>query len=459
MSVPLQLRTIDTLLQQGQQQQALTNARQLAADITARSDSSVSWLGQLALQLSTLQQFSDAATLYQRAIALKADDATLHYNYATMLRVCGELKQAEQQLDIAIKLNPDDAEAWQLRSGLGKQTAVSNHVNELKQQLSRSDLSAKARVHLQYALAKELEDLADYQASFAALKHGADLRRRHINYDIQQDVAVMQSIVANFNRPFFARPASGCDTDEPIFVVSLPRAGSTLLERFLGSSEQVHLAGELNNFARCLQQQLQQQFPGWRPASKVAMVEQSRQLDFAQLGQRYLDSTRPHTGQSRYFVDKLPLNFLYVGLIHRALPNARIIHVKRQPLDHCYAMYKHLFADAYPFSYQLSELAQYYHAYQQLMQHWQQVLPGVIHDVRYEELVTTPEPCVQALYQHCRLPWSADYLAFHQQNRQASATGSASQIRQPLYRSSVERWRCYEKELDPLQHALQGLAL
>jgi tetratricopeptide (TPR) repeat protein len=430
-------------------------ALQLADSLCQAPPADAEFLSELALECSQLKRFGQAAQLYQQALTLQGENATLLYNYATMLRFCGQLDKAEQMLDKAIALQPLDTDAWHLRSSLRKQQASNNHCPGLTDMLQQQDLSPKQRVQLHYALAKELEDLTQYPQSFAQLQAGATLRRQHINYQLADDLVIMQRIQQQFSANFFqqARPA-GCNNAEPVFIVSMPRAGSTLAERMLGCDGQVQLAGELNNFASQLSRlcQLNQQQTVAKP-DRSALVQQATKLDFATLGQAYIDSTRPLTGRHKHFVDKLPLNFLYVGLIHLALPRARIIHVQRNPIDHCYAIYKHLFADAYPFSYQLDELAQYYQAYQALMAHWQHCLPGVVHTVQYEALVSQPEETSQALYQHCGLKWTKDCLQFHQHNQQASTTGSASQIRQPLYKSSVARWRCYQAELAVLTRA------
>lgn len=441
----LLLRRLHCLQRCGHTALALTLAQQLCQTPLPDAD----FLSELALQCSQLQQFDQAATLYQQALTLQLDNATLYYNYATMLRFSGQLAKAGQMLDRAIALQPEDTDAWHLRSNLRKQQPGQHHCNELTQMLQRPDLSPKQRVQLHYALAKELEDLQQYPQSFAHLKAGATLRRQHINYNLHDDLTVMQLVQQQFDAEFFRQPRSeGFHNNEAVFIVSMPRAGSTLVERMLGCDAKIQLAGELNNFASQLTLLAQQQ--AGRKLDKAALVQQAGQLDYAALGRAYINSTRPLTGEKPHFVDKLPLNFLYVGLIHLALPQAKIIHVQRNPIDHCYAIYKHLFADAYPFSYQLDELAQYYQAYQALMAHWQRCLPGVIHTVQYEELISQPETQSKALFDYCGLSWNEHCLEFHRHNTQASTTGSASQVRQPLYTSSVARWRCYQSELAEL---------
>jgi hypothetical protein len=184
------------------------------------------------------------------------------------------------------------------------------------------------------------------------------------------------------------------------------------------------------------------------------MVRHSAGLDFAGLGDAYIASTLPSTENSPRFVDKMPLNFLYAGLIHKALPTAKIIHLRRHPLDTCYAIFKTLFQDAYPFSYQLQELAAYYLSYRQLMQHWEAVMPGVMYHLDYEKLVTEPEQQTRDLLAYCELDWEPRCLEFYEHG-QASTTASASQVREPVYQSSVGKWRHYEEQLQPLVDLLQ----
>jgi hypothetical protein len=191
-----------------------------------------------------------------------------------------------------------------------------------------------------------------------------------------------------------------------------------------------------------------------RKMSRDEMVVASADLDFAALGDAYLQSTRPLTGRTPRFVDKMPLNFLYVGLIRLALPNAKIIHLQRDAMDTCYAIYKQLFVDAYPFSYRLEELAQYYVGYRQLMEHWNAVLPGVVHTVHYEALVADLESESRRLLNFCGLEWQSQCLQFHK-NPDASTTASTAQIRRPIYSSSIGKWRNYEQQLQPVADILQ----
>jgi hypothetical protein len=188
--------------------------------------------------------------------------------------------------------------------------------------------------------------------------------------------------------------------------------------------------------------------------SLTELVKKSASVDFASLGLNYINSTKPSTGHTKRFIDKLPINMLYAGLIHLALPNAKIINMTRHPMAACYAVYKQLFKDAYPFSYDLQDLAKYYIAYHRLIQHWKTVIPGVMYDVKYEDMVHNQQAQSQALLTFCDLPWQDQCLRFHE-NKSASTTASAAQVRLPIYNTSIDRWREYSQQLRPLQVMLE----
>ena len=421
----------------------------------AGNTSAVTKLANAAMRCSQLEDYPQAATLYQQALRLAPDNPTLLFNYGALLRITGDLTAAEQTLDRAISVNPDDYEAWQLRSSLRRQTEQANHVGELRAQLAVSK-APKARVNLLYALAKELEDLGHFEQSIQTLNEGAALRRQHLNYNVQDDEETFTEL-ARLQLPTPTATQAATDNVTPIFVVSLPRAGSTLVERMLGCHAEVQLAGELNNFPQLLGQQLKRQYlssgdtsgdisPPRSKAELVRVAEQFERSTYTDIGESYLKSLPTPAEHTRYVVDKLPLNLLNVGFIVNALPQARIIYIRRNKLDHGYAMYKHLFAHAYPFSYDLAEISRYYDASHQLMETWQQQFAEHVLSVDYEQLVTDPESVSKRLFDFCGLTWSADVLQFHKANNAPSTTGSASQIRQPLHQRSIglaEHYRSY----------------
>jgi tetratricopeptide (TPR) repeat protein len=406
----------------------------------------------LGLLLTQLGDREQALHYYKQAAVLKPDEASHFYNVACMQRTLGALDEAEENFDKAISLNPHDYESWKTRSELRHQTVENNHVNALEGLLGTGAPDPRGKVQICYALAKELEDLGEFERSFHHLKQGADLRRSQMKYDVQRDLDTLASIQETFQPECFARATAGSSNDEPIFILGMPRTGTTLVERILASHSDVFAAGELNNFSVQMMGRVHAE-NGGRKMSRDDLVRYSAGLDFVQLGEAYVASTRPFTGSTPRFIDKLPLNYLYVGLIHLALPRARIVLLQRHPMDTCYAIYKQLFVDAYPFSYSQRELGQYFVAYQQLIEHWQTVLPGVLHTVQYEALVADTEPETRKLLEFCALDWQEQCLRFYE-NKSASATASTAQVRQPVYTSSVGKWKNYRQQLAELVNVL-----
>ena len=321
----------------------------------------------------------------------------------------------------------------------------------------KSTLDRAGQVQLHFALAKELEDLGEFEQSFASLKQGAHIKRRHMRYGVETDLQIMEKIRDVYTHDLFDGRIAGCPSPNAIFILGMPRTGTTLVERILGSHSRVLSAGELNDFSLQLIRLVKSAF---KPvsASRTEFVELTARLDFRALGEAYIHATQPVRGASPFFIDKLPFNFLYAGLIHLALPRAKIVNLQRHPMDTCYAVYKQLFKDAYPFSYDLDELAQYYIAYHQLMRHWNAIMPGVIHTIHYEDVVADIETQSRRLLAYCDLPWENQCLRFYE-NSSASTTASATQVRQPIYNSSVAKWRHYETQLAPLRARLENAGI
>lgn len=403
------------------------------------------------------QNHAEAKTHFERAVRLDPNNATFLYNLGAVQRFLGMTSEAEHSWNRALQITPDDYAIYLGRADLRGQTADNNHTEEMESVLNAGVSDWRDRTQLHYALTKEYEDLEEFELSFQHLKAGADLRRSHMKYDVADDIEVIDKIKDVFDSAAMEPDASGCQCSEPIFIVGLPRSGTTLVERILGSHSEVFAAGELNNFAICLVKAAREisTEPG---KSRLDLVSATAKVDFEALGQSYLDSTRDKTGHTPRFIDKLPLNFLYCGLIHKALPNAKIIHVRRHPLDSVYAVYKRMFKDAYPMSYDLSDMARYYVAYSELMDHWKKVMPGVICDLQYENLVDQQTTETRRLLEYCELDWQDACLNF-ESNPEASTTASATQVRQPIYKSSVALWENYREQLEPARSILEDASI
>ena len=389
---------------------------------------------------------------YSRAIAIDPARSQYWFNRAAVRRFLGQIEEAEADYDRSIALDPDDYEAYINRSELRTQGCERNHIGELRRLLAYGIRDWHGEVQLRYALAKELEDVGEYARSWHELAQGARLRRDHLKYDVARDVATVGWIVDEFPA-MPAQPIGGCPSAEPIFIIGLPRSGSTLVERILASHSGVFPAGEMNHFAAAVVDAVRFKNPR-APLPRQALIAASRELDFKLLGADYL--ARAHAGAAlclAHFTDKMPLNYLYCGLIRRALPAATIIHVTRHPMAACYAIFKTLFKDGYPFSYDLGDLAQYYIGYRRLMDHWRSIMPGAIYELRYERLVTDQTSETRRLLEACGLEWEEKCLQFHR-NPAATTTASAAQVRRPLYASSINQWHHYAGELQGLRSQL-----
>ncbi len=431
--------------------------RSLVDALSARTMETPYECSALGMLLTQLGQREAAITHYQKAAALKPDEAKHYYNVACLQRSLGDIGAAEDNFDKAISLDPTDFEAYKIRSELRKQTPEKNHVESLEQLLDTDIDERNGKIYICYALAKELEDLGESERSFHFLKMGADARRGLMQYDIERDLDTITTIQKTFTAELFDGTVEGADNAEAIFILGMPRTGTTLVERILASHSDVFAAGELNNFAVQMMKLVKARSSDIG-MSRDELVGLTAKLDFKALGEAYVESTRPFTDQTARFIDKLPLNYLYVGLIHLALPNAKIINLQRDPMDTCYAIYKQLFVDAYPFSYKLEELGQYYVAYHELMAHWNAVLPGVVHTIRYEELVSDIENESRRLLEFCDLDWQPQCLEFYK-NKEASTTASTVQVRKPVYKSSVGKWQNYEKQLTPIRDILAHVGI
>lgn len=420
----------------------IDDARITAADMHDR-------LGQF---MASMDLHADAMAQYEKALTYDPGNPALLFNLATAQRFMGHTSAAIATLDGALSINPNDYEAQAMRSSLATQSKASNHVEELRELLNGACLPDTGQTSICYALAKELDDLDDTQQSFHYLKRGADLRRSKMDYQVETDTDIMNELQRVYSVDFFDGSVDGIENDEPIFIVGMPRTGTTLVERILGSHSSVYSAGELDNFGREMIQQLHSS-DSVNGTGQRDVIERCSRLNLAELGKAYIESTRPMTADLPRFIDKLPFNYLYLGLIHRALPNARIIELVRHPMATCYAVFKQLFRDPYPFSYDLHDLARYYLAYRDLMAHWHAVMPGVIHSVNYEDVVNDTESEARQLLEHCNLEWQDRCLRFYE-NEQAATTASAAQVRKPVYRTSLNRWEQYREHFEPLEAIL-----
>ncbi len=446
-------------------------------------------LAAAALRATERGDYSKALELYAEAASATPRHSVLLYNYASLARITGKLELAHTLLNQVIELNPVDTAAWHMRSNLRRWSPEHNHIAGLTalaegaapppektkpqggQPLQCKDapaqpFSPKQKVEIHYALAKEYEDCREFAKAKHHLLLGASLRRKHLRYDLQDDLDTLAALseLAGGAAPPAGETKSqggqplqckdvfqegGCPPCKVIFIVGLPRVGSTLLERMLGCDEKITMAGELPFFPQLLGRALQRAFTqqhgaNARPKSKSELVRYATQIDWQALGRDYLQQLP----SSNVIIDKLPLNFLNIGFIQRALPNAKIIYMHRDQQDHELALMKHLFNQAYPWSYQLNEIRQYYCAAHKLCEIAEQQPQNSIFKLSYEDLVTAPEETLAAVADYCQLDWNEEdtrkALKFNSNNSSASTTGSASQVRSGLHQRSVGLAKHYD---------------
>jgi hypothetical protein len=357
-------------------------------------------------------------------------------------------------LTAALAADPDNPQAhWMLANA---RTATSaEHIGQLERLCSVYAAQPQAVAFLAYAAGKEYEDLERWSEAFAAFARGAAAKRSTVDYDERADEQLFDALIETFTPQWCARATAGCPDAAPIFVIGEPRTGTTLVERIITSHSQVHSAGELQQFALSLRRVVNVAAPRGHSAQ---IVRAAANVDVEALGRTYMAAVRHQRGTRPRFVDKLPINYLYLGLIAKALPNAHIVHVVRDPIDSCFASFKQLFADAYYHSYDQLEMARHHVRYRRLMDHWRSVLPGRFIDVAYEDVVTDLETQARRLVDYLGLPWEDACLNFHA-NAGAVTTASAIQVREPVYRRSVARWRCYETQLRPTIETLRDAGL
>lgn len=399
--------------------------------------------------LYSLGDETEKALKYSRHAVDKEPDNTFYRsNLALIQRMIGDLDSAEANFNQVIKSDPHNYQAYYARADLKTWTEENNHIAQMKELLLSGITSWRGEVSLRFAIAKECEDVGNYAEQFRFIKSACDLQRRRTRYDVSQDIEAINRIIEVYTRDTLAKTGPGCASAEPVFVLGLPRTGTSLVDRIIGNHSKVYSAGELNNFSSVLVKAIREN-AGSANMRLTEMIDRSVETDVTLLGENYVESTRPKTGHTPHFIDKLPLNYLYCGIIHAALPNAKIVLLERDPVDACFAIYKTMFIGIYPFSYDLKELGEYYLAYRRLADHWKDVLGDALYCVNYEDIVEDTEAEVRKLLEYCNLGWESQCIEFHT-NPAPATTASAVQVRQPIYQSSVGRWKHYREELNPL---------
>lgn len=400
--------------------------------------------------LAAMARHGEAVVALRRAIRLAPGLTRAHVRLGIVLQEIGQLEAARACYRQALALQPDNPAAHAYLAQID-QEPLSREVVARLEGLARSGrFRGPDAQHLHFALAQRYDQLDELNRAFEHLIAGNRLKRAQMRYKVERDLDRFEAIARTMNHDLFrACAGSGDPSPVPIFVIGMPRSGTTLIEQILASHGKVHGAGELPDLPKVAKAMLQDVIQsGAKGVGHHLTPERVRQL-----GEAYLGRLRKRAPHAPRIVDKMLTNFIYVGMIRLMLPNAHVIHARRHPLDTCLSIFRKVFASGLEFSYDLTELGRYYAGYARLMRHWHEVLPGFVLDVRYEELIEDQRGTTERILQHCGLEWDDRCLQFHETQRLVR-TASVAQVRQPIYRSSAGAWKRYGDRLRPLIEAL-----
>nr|WP_245295146.1 tetratricopeptide repeat-containing sulfotransferase family protein [Pseudaminobacter manganicus] len=406
----------------------------------------------LAETLQEMARLDEAIAVFREALAIRPKDAELLAAFGVALMEKGDISGAAAMARAALAASPGMAKAWLLLAQVKRQKEPDAELTAMQAEHLRAPVDSMARMQISFGLGKANDDLKAYERAFDYFAEGNAIRRKGIAYDAAKTRAEFEAMKATFDKAFFEkhRPSDIVD-DTPIFVVGMPRSGTTLIEQIIASHPQVYGAGELNILKTAVGKGFPLDMKGGFPAGIRDMPDKA----FADAGQDYLDMLHKAFRSQRHVTDKMPGNFLLVGFLHMMLPKAKIVHCARNAAATCLSIFKtHFRGDGHLYSYDLAELADFHNLYTDMMAHWHQVLPGVVHDVHYEDFVADQEGQTRALIEQLGLPWNDKVLAFHETDRPVR-TASAAQVRQPMYKGSVDLWTRYGDKLKPLVERLK----
>jgi tetratricopeptide (TPR) repeat protein len=467
-----------------QQLGKLADAVQVYRKATKRQPNFVEAHNNLGNVLVDLGRFGEAIRAYRKAVDLKPSHPMLMNNLGNAFQLQGENSKAIKWLKRAIEKDPNYGDAYNnlghafsdlgdidlavyafrqsIRLNPGNEIAyrdlTKNHkfskyddeIRSIEVFYLNSSTSSKQKMHLAFGLGKAYEDIGEYKKSIAMIIEANRLKRNSLNFNIEEETEAYGQIKSQFTTEFFAEhKASGYQDKTPIFVLGMPRSGTSLVEQILASHSEVFGAGELNDLPDMVKniysKDSNQQFP--------LCISDWNSKKFEKTGREYITRIRKHSDSAKYITDKLPHNFLYIGLIKLILPNAKIIHCVRNPMDTCLSIFKNFFSSGHHYAYELGELGHYYTLYLDLMTHWREIYPSSIYELSYETLVADQKTETKKLLEYCELPWDENCLSFHNTKRNVK-TASNAQVRQPIYQNSIELWKRYELQLKPLKKAL-----
>jgi tetratricopeptide (TPR) repeat protein len=414
------------------------------------ANSSASWV-QLGSVLAHTMRQTAALDAYDQALRIDPNQIRVILSRGHVLKTLGRRAEAEAAYLHCLELQPDFAEAYYSLADLKNYLFSDAEVSAMQKVLQGSQASGNAEAQVNFALGRAFEQRKQYSQAFARYAAGNVARRRSAPFDAAAFEQKSRRVAATFNAEFFrSRGASGIADAAPIFVVGLPRSGSTLVEQVLASHSCVEGTMELPHILRFVRELDHDKGGSDTYPESVSSLSVDRLIH---LGTRFIDETHIYRSGRPRFIDKMPNNFSHIGLIHLILPMATIIDVRRHPMDTCFSAYKQHFAQGQSFTYDLEDLGRYYRSYLELMDHWDRVLPGKVFHLAYEDLVRDTEPSIRKLLAHCGLEFQPACLRFHETQRSVR-TASSEQVRVPIYDSSIGHWKHFESELEPLRRSL-----
>ena len=424
---------------------AIKAYRQVLRDDPKNADAWTN-LGGAYIETGSIKKANEALS---RAHRINPSSIPVLGNLANLKKQLGEVQEAEKLYKKILSKNPSLARAWQEMAHVKRFHAGDTDIEAMQHLYNAGRLDDEGQMHLAFALGKAHEDTGDYDTAFPYFVEGNQIKRRTLSLHIDSYQQAMEKLIEVFDGDFLARQGTlGCMDQRPIFILGMPRSGTTLVEQILASHKSVYGAGELENLSHIISKTISD-FPVGTGVITTT--------GFSSIGQQYIRQLENLAGKAQHITDKMPRNFLFIGLIALILPNARIIHCQRSPLDTCVSCFTLHFPRGQEFSYDLEELGSYYQFYRRLMDHWHRVLPGFIFDIAYEDLVKNPENKTRELLDFCGLDWDKACLDFHKSKRQIT-TASAVQVREPPHTRSVGRWRRFKRHLAPLKEALGSYA-
>ena len=415
--------------------------------LLARNPNNAQFKSIYAIESMQTGDFDTALRELDEVLAAVGDDAPTLTTKGHALKTCGRTSEAIASYRQAMTAHPEHGEAYYSLANLKTYEFENSELAQMQAQEQNADLGYMDRVYLYFALAKAHEDKKDYEAAFAYYERGNYLKKVQSRYDADRMCEEFEAMKSICTQAFFdAYRDVGHDAPDPIFVLGLPRAGSTLIEQILSSHSQIDGTLELPNVL-ALSQQLR------RRSSYPDALGDLTQEECREFGAAFIEDTRIHRGGAPFFIDKMPNNFRHIGLIKLILPNAKIIDARRDPMSCCFSGYKQLFAEGQEFTYSLEDVGRYYSDYVDLMNHWDSVLPGFVLRVQHEDVVDDLESQVRRMLDFLGLPFEEACLSYYETERNVR-TPSSEQVRQPIFRDSLDQWRNFEPWLQPLKHAL-----